>query len=151
MKMFVILNISVFSLLFFSNCINVKPKGIGLNNGKFYDCPDSPNCINTMASANDKIHYSEPISYQGSLQEAKLKILNIINSTPRTKILDESENYIHAIYISKMMKFVDDVQFYFDDNTKLIHIRSASRVGYSDLGVNRKRVDMIKKEFYGEK
>lgn len=85
------------------------------------------------------------MKYDSTLKEAKLKILEIINSLKRTRIINETENYIHAEFRTRTFKFVDDVEFYFDDPEKIIHFRSASRVGWSDMGVNRKRMESIRK------
>ena len=65
----------------------------------------------------------------------------------RVRVVKLEDNYIHAEFISFIFRFVDDVEFYFDDEQKLIQIKSASRVGYSDLGVNRRRIEKIRKQF----
>ena len=104
--------------------------------------------MNSQASQDDKIHSIAPINYQGTRDEAKQKILKIIKGMPRTKIVKEAEDYIHVTFTTKIMRYVDDVQFYFDDTNKVIHFRSASRVGYSDLGLNRQRMEEIRKLFF---
>ncbi|MFW9874656.1 MAG: DUF1499 domain-containing protein [Candidatus Thorarchaeota archaeon] len=119
-----------------------KPKRVGLIDGKFHPCPKSPNCVSTHSS-NEK-HKMEPIKYEGSVEEAKSKIITIINSLKRSKIVTETENYLHIEFRTAVWRFVDDVEFYFDDKEKVIHFRSAARLGYSDLGVNRKRMKNIK-------
>ncbi|HDZ17262.1 MAG TPA: DUF1499 domain-containing protein [archaeon] len=116
---------------------------IGLRDGKLAPCPKSPNCVSTQVS--DKRHKIEPLKYNTTLKEAKLKILDIIKSLKRTIIINETENYIHAEVRTRTFKFVDDVEFYFDDTEKIIHFRSAARVGWSDMGVNRKRMKNIRK------
>ena len=73
--------------------------------------------------------------------------MKIIDSLKRTRIITDSENYIHIEFKTAVFKFVDDVEFYFDDSEKLIHFRSAARLGYSDMGVNRKRMENITKLF----
>jgi uncharacterized protein (DUF1499 family) len=65
----------------------------------------------------------------------------------RTSIITKKDNYIHATFKSRIFRFVDDVEFYFDDKEKIVHFKSASRVGHSDLGVNRKRMEEIRKRF----
>ena len=122
-----------------------KSKIVGLIDGKFYPCPKTPNCASTQST--DELHKIEPITYDSSLENAKEKIVKIINSMKRTEIITQTENYIHIEFKSKLFKFVDDVEFYFDDREKIIHFKSASRVGRSDLGVNRKRMENIRKEF----
>lgn len=66
---------------------------------------------------------------------------------PRAKVVREKANYIHAECRTRFLRFVDDLEFLFDDNDAVIHVRSASRVGYSDLGVNRKRVEQFRRDF----
>ena len=85
----------------------------------------------------------DPIKYSSSLEEAKEKILKIIKSLKRTRIKMKTVNYIHAEFRTAVFRFVDDVEFYFDDSEKNIHFRSAARLGYSDMGVNRKRMENI--------
>ena len=123
-------------------------KPIGITDGKFHPCPNSPNCVSTQSS--DRRHKIDPIKYNTSLEEAKKKILKIIDSLKRTRIITNSENYIHIEFRTAVFRFVDDVEFYFDDSEKLVHFRSAARLGYSDMGVNRKRMENITKLYLSE-
>ena len=68
----------------------------------------------------------------------------MIRSLPRTKLVEEDESYLHYEFTSLLFRFVDDVEFLFDDDTKTIHFRSASRTGYGDLGVNRARMEQVR-------
>lgn len=68
----------------------------------------------------------------------------------RTNIVTETDNYFHAEFKSALMGFVDDSEFYHDEREDVIHVRSASRVGYSDFGVNRRRVESIRERFNRE-
>ncbi|KKM86314.1 hypothetical protein LCGC14_1280200 [marine sediment metagenome] len=129
------------------NQISKIENQIGITDGKLAPCPKSPNCVSTQVS--DKKHVIQPFKYSLTLKEAKLKILVIIKSLKRTRIINETENYIHAEFRTRTFKFVDDVEFYFDDTEKIIHFRSASRVGWSDMGVNRKRMENIRKLYEG--
>jgi uncharacterized protein (DUF1499 family) len=121
--------------------IQTLKKPIGVKDGKFQPCPKSPNCVSTQST--DKKHKIDPINYSGSIEEEKIKIKNIVKSLKRTKLITEEEIYLHFEFRTATFKFVDDVEFYFDDSAKLIHCRSASRVGWSDMGVNRKRMKKI--------
>lgn len=127
------------------NLITKNNPQVGLNKGKFHPCPKTPNCVSTQAS--DDKHKIEPIYYKITLNDTLEKIISIIESIKRTKIITKTENYIHAEFRTGVFKFVDDVEFYFDDSSKIIHFRSASRVGHSDLGVNRKRMEKIRNLF----
>jgi uncharacterized protein (DUF1499 family) len=121
-----------------------RPSNLGFNNGQLAACPNTPNCVSSQASAADKEHSVEPIAFVGEGKAAIAKLKAIIESSERTKIIQASDNYLYAEFASKLMGFVDDVEFYADDSTKVIHVRSASRLGQSDLGVNRKRVEELR-------
>jgi uncharacterized protein (DUF1499 family) len=116
-------------------------KPIGIVNGKLNPCPKSPNCVSTQATDNKQ--KVDPIQFSGSIDEAKDKIINIIGSLKRSKIITNKDNYIHAEFRTAIFKFVDDVEFLLDDSEKIIHFRSRARLGYSDMGVNRKRMETI--------
>jgi len=120
-------------------------KPIGIVDGKFHPCPDTPNCVSTQATDNK--HKIDPNKYSGSLSEAKEKIFKIINSLKRSKIITNKDNYIHAEFRTATFRFVDDVEFLFDDSEKIIHFRSRARLGISDMRVNRKRMEIIRKKF----
>jgi uncharacterized protein (DUF1499 family) len=118
---------------------------LGIENGQLKACPSTPNCVNSQAK--DKEHFIEPIIITGSPLEAKNHILNILKEFKQSKVKVVEDNYIRAEFTSTVFRFVDDVEFYFPDTkTKegIIHVRSASRIGYSDLGVNRKRIEQIR-------
>ena len=130
--------------LLLTSCAGAAP-GLGVNSGKLMSCPTTPNCVSSQAS--DEEHYIEPLAYPGPRKDAQDRLLQIIESEQRTKIITIEENYIRAEFTSTLFRFVDDVEFYFPeqqgDETR-IHIRSASRVGRSDLGANRKRIERIR-------
>ncbi len=117
----------------------------GTTNDRLSPCPKSPNCVSSLSE--DKSHYVEPLSYEVSQEEAREKLISVMNSMKRSKIVTAEIDYIHATFKSALFGFVDDVEFSFDDQRKVIDVRSASRTGYSDLGVNRKRVEEIRKRF----
>ncbi|MEL7161022.1 MAG: DUF1499 domain-containing protein, partial [Bacteroidota bacterium] len=104
-------------------------------------CPASPNCVSTQTDQADKKR--EPIAYSGSLAEAKAKLMKVIANLSRTKLQREEDNYLHYTFKTFPIPFTDDVEFVFDDAAKVIHYRSASRVGHSDLGVNSKRMAKV--------
>lgn len=111
-------------------------------------CPSSPNCVSTKAE--DAGHAIAPFRYQKTRPEAKEALKAIIRSLPRTKLVEEDETYLHYDFTSFLLRFVDDVEFLFEDETKTIHFRSASRTGYGDLGVNRRRMEDIRKLIEGK-
>jgi uncharacterized protein (DUF1499 family) len=136
------------SLMMLTGCSMTKPD-LGVNNNELMPCPKTPNCVNSQAAADEE-HYIQPIHFAGIQQEAKDRLLQIIKSEKGTKILIAQENYIRVEFTSTLFRFVDDVEFYFLEkqaDETVIHIRSASRVGYSDLGANRKRIEKIRIKF----
>ena len=110
-------------------------------------CPKSPNCVSTHST--DAKHRIDPLAYTSSTKDARDRLLEIVRSTPRTSLVAEEEDYLHVEYRSRIFGFIDDVEFLFDDENKIIHFRSASRMGYSDLCVDRKRMEQIRERFSG--
>lgn len=105
-------------------------------------CPSSPNCVSTRAS--DQGHGIVPYRYRKDLAGAKEALKTIVASLSRAKLVEENGAYLHYEFTSLLLRFVDDVEFVFEEETKTIHFRSASRTGYSDLGVNRRRMEEIR-------
>jgi len=89
----------------------------------------------------------EPFPYRGTQAEARARLVAAIHSMPRAKLVVAEDTFLHVEFKSALFSFVDDVEFLFDDEHKVIHVRSASRVGYYDFGVNRKRVEELRKRF----
>jgi len=112
-------------------------------NVKLSPCPTSPNCVSSQAPS-DSSHYIAPFTIKTSSHEAWPAIKNVLRSQSRTLISKETDEVIDAEVTSLVFRFVDDVQILLDQKAGLIHIRSASRTGRSDLGVNRKRVEKIR-------
>jgi uncharacterized protein (DUF1499 family) len=115
---------------------------IGLNNGQLSSCPKSPNCV--VSQNGDEVHSIAAIPYQSDRATAKETLLKVLSVVPRTQVIEQTDNYIHTESTSRLFKFVDDAEFYFPEDEKLIQVRSASRVGESDLGVNRRRIEQIR-------
>lgn len=116
-----------------------KPDNLGVNNGTLAPCPGTPNCVNSQS--NDDKAKIEPLP---AVPISRIKA--VVENMERTKIVEETDNYLYAEFASKLMGFVDDVEFYLDNSADVVHVRSASRLGKSDLGVNRSRVDKIRAE-----
>jgi len=108
-------------------------------------CPGSPNCVSTAAP--DAAHQVEPIPFSGSAAQAIVRLRAVIEAMPRAQVTRADGDSLHAEFTSWLLRFVDDVDAIADETAHVIHIRSASRVGYSDLGVNRKRVEAIRAAF----
>ena len=119
-----------------------RPTNLGVQGGKLASCPSSPNCVSSQASDN---HAIAPLRFSGDAQAALRKLKAVVEAMPRTRIIDSKPDYLYAEFSTALMGFVDDVEFYCDGTA--IQVRSASRLGYSDLGVNRKRVEAIREAF----
>lgn len=143
MKIFSIIIVLLIVFMFILN--NVWPKDLGVKNGKLSKMPNSPNAVSSQTSIESK--KVEPLAFNGDLENSKRKILSIINNYKGTQIVKNEKNYIHVIFKTDVMRFKDDVEFYFDERNKLIHFRSASRVGYSDMGLNKERYNEIKNQY----
>jgi uncharacterized protein (DUF1499 family) len=128
-------------------CSAYRPLNLGITDGKLSPCPDSPNCVSSQSS--DKRHFIEPLRYEGTEQEAMQRLIDVIQGMKRCRIITIEDRYIHAEFTSAFFRFVDDVEFYFDSEAKIIDMRSASRIGYSDFGVNRQRMEKIRSLFNG--
>jgi uncharacterized protein (DUF1499 family) len=115
---------------------------LGVNNGYLTSCPASPNCV-VSQNASDN-HAIEPIVYHVDRDKAREILLKVLTVVPRTQVVEQTDNYIHALSKSRIFKFVDDVEFYLPPDESVIHMRSASRIGDSDLGVNRRRLEQIR-------
>jgi uncharacterized protein (DUF1499 family) len=106
--------------------------------------------VSTLAPAEDSQHAIAPYPYRKSRAEAKEFLKAIVARLPRTKLVQEEEDYLRYEFTSLLLRFVDDVEFAFDDASKNIHFRSASRTGYSDLGVNRRRMEDLRSLLEGK-
>jgi uncharacterized protein (DUF1499 family) len=121
-----------------------QPTNLGVKDGKLAPCPNSPNCVSSQAPTSDQEHAIAAIAYKSSPTQAMANLKGIIQGMERTKVVNETNDYLYAEFTSALMGFVDDVEFYLDQPAGVIQVRSASRLGKSDLGVNRKRVDEIR-------
>lgn len=131
--------------LFFIQCSGSPPGDLGVRSGKLKECPAKPNCVSSQSPTEDS-HYIPPFTYTSSRAEEQKRLKKILTELPRTHLVKEEDGYLYYEFTSLLMRYVDDVEFFFDDTTKLIQIRSASRLGQSDLGVNRKRIEGVRKD-----
>ena len=115
---------------------------LGVESGHLSPCPTSPNCV--VSQNADAKHAIAPMTYHVARDKARETLLKVLTVVPRTEVIEQTDNYIHALSKSRIFKFIDDVEFYFPNNESVIHIRSSSRVGESDFGVNRTRLEQIR-------
>lgn len=119
---------------------------IGMKSGFFAPRDGRWNCVISQRVNNQKPNIA-PLSYTGCKADAYERLIQVIRDYSDTKIITQTPNYIHAEFTIGKMRYVDDVEFYFPENQQIIHVRSASRVGIYDFGVNKKRVKAITKRF----
>ena len=122
-----------------------SPANLGVREGKLAPCPNSPNCVSTQS--DDPRHQIAPLPYTMSADNAKAQLLDIIRSMPRTTIITDAPTYIHAEFRTTGIGYVDDVEFYLDEASKVIHFRSSARLPYYDWEVNRDRMEEIRAAF----
>jgi uncharacterized protein (DUF1499 family) len=135
---------SVLLVFLFSGCSGTRPSNLGVKDNRLSPCPSSPNCVSSQS--DDEKHKIDPIRFTSTPAEAMDKLKKVVQGMERTQGVRETQDYLHVEFRT-LLGFVDDVEFYLDGSQKVIHLRSASRVGYWDLGVNRKRMESIRTEF----
>jgi len=106
------------------------------------ECPNKPNCISSQSQSDyAKIN---PLDMKDNLENTKNNIIKIMQQLPKTKLIKNEGHYLHFTAKSKLIGFTDDVEFLIDEQNKIIHFKSASRLGYRDFGVNRERLEKIR-------
>ena len=125
-------------------CIMMSATHATAEPNRLLPCPDSPNCVSSQST--DPVHFIEPLRYTGNLADARQKLIDLLETLKRARLISVETNYIHAEFRSLIFNFVDDVEFYFSPEDLIIHVRSASRTGYYDFGVNRRRVEHLRQE-----
>jgi len=124
-----------------------RPSNLGVTDGRLAAAKRSPNCVSSQADPADAEHYIAPIKFTGSAVDAMASLRKIVDGNERTFVVKHEANYLYAEYKSKLMGFVDDVEFHASEKEGVIHVRSASRLGRRDFGVNRMRVESIRSRF----
>jgi len=132
-------------LLMVSNCAAGRPPSSTDQAPGLADCPNRPNCVSSLAG--DEKHRVAPLTFCGSPAEAAARLVSVLEQLKGSKIVSQTDTAIRAEFTSTVFRFVDDVDFGFDAAHHRIDLRSASRVGYFDFGVNRRRVEEIRRRF----
>ena len=114
-----------------------RPTNLGVHDGRLAPCRRSPNCVSSQADPSDREHYIAPL--KASMEEVR----KAVESLPRTRVISADSHYLYAEFRSRLLRYVDDVEFLFDG--KNIQVRSASRLGRRDFGVNRDRIEEIRR------
>jgi uncharacterized protein (DUF1499 family) len=121
-----------------------RPTNLGVTDGKLAPVPSSPNCVCSQANSSDAEHYIASFPLTGSPRDAIETLKTIVQSMERTQVIQSDDRYLYAEFTTKLMGYVDDVEFYADGASGVIQVRSASRLGQSDLGLNRQRIEAIR-------
>jgi len=129
-----------------------RPDNLGVHDGRLAPPKRTPNNVSSQTNKNtDPQHYIEPLHYTGDARQAWAALRRVVDAMPRVKIVKSEPNYLYAEFTSKLMGFVDDTEFYLDEKAGVIQVRSASRLGRGDYGVNRARIEYIRAKLTREK
>jgi uncharacterized protein (DUF1499 family) len=121
-----------------------RPDYLGVKDGRLARPRSTPNCVSSQADPADAGHHIAPIAFKGSAHEAIAAARKAVESMPRASVIRHEGNYLYAEFKSKLMGYVDDVEFTHDATAGVLHVRSASRLGRRDYGVNRARVEDLR-------
>jgi uncharacterized protein (DUF1499 family) len=122
-----------------------RPDYLGVTAGRLAPCKPAPNCVSSQADPADAEHYIAPILFKGTAAQAMAAARRAIESMARTTVVHEEPGYTYAEFRSKLLGYVDDLELLYDDKAGVFHVRSASRLGRRDFGVNRKRIEGIRR------
>ncbi|GFE62865.1 hypothetical protein AOG2_34540 [Geobacter sp. AOG2] len=124
-------------------CAGERPTNLGVHDNRLSACPSSPNCVSSQAA--DERHRIAPLTFTGDADAAFARLKRVLSHRSDTNIIEEQPGYLRAELHTTL--FVDDGEFLLDRDARAIQVRSASRLGYSDLGKNRSRMEEIRREF----
>jgi uncharacterized protein (DUF1499 family) len=128
-----------------------RPNNLGVQGGQLSPCPPSPNCVSTTAAPTDLSHAIAPLTYDaaedGAADRAWETLKDLVKASEGATLISATEDYLYAEFTTPLMGFVDDVEFHRDRAAAEIQVRSASRLGESDLGLNRQRIERIRGQF----
>ena len=117
-----------------------RPTNLGLKDGRLAPCKRTPNCVSSQADPQDREHYIAPIAFRGTMPELR----QAVASMPRSTVVTADRQYLYAEFRTRLMRYVDDVELHYDERAGLVQVRSASRLGRRDFGVNRNRIEELR-------
>ena len=135
--------VMMIGLLGLIGCAGEPPENLGVKDGRLAPCPSSPNCVSSQAV--DERHRIAPLTFSGEPQTAFERLKLVIAQRNDATVIEEKSDYLRLELRTTL--FVDDSEFFLDPVNRVIHVRSASRLGYSDLGKNRSRIEEIRSQF----
>ena len=118
-----------------------RPTNLGVKDGRLAPCKRSPNCVSSQADPADREHHIAPIAFRGSMATLR----RAVESMQRATVIQVERDYLYAEYRTRLLRYVDDVELYYDERQGLVHVRSASRLGRRDFGVNRNRIEALRR------
>ncbi|MBT3337932.1 MAG: DUF1499 domain-containing protein [Anaerolineae bacterium] len=137
---------AVLILFFTFSLLSRSASAAGVINKKLTQCPEKPNCV-CSEFPNDSAHTIAPIQIPEGMEGTALSVVKEVLLEMDGEIQNESDSYLAATFTSGFFRFIDDVEIRLDTEASLLHVRSASRAGYSDMGVNQIRVEEIRSLF----
>jgi uncharacterized protein (DUF1499 family) len=117
-----------------------RPANLGVADGRLAPCKRTPNCVSSQADPLDREHYIAPIAFKGTSSELR----RAVESMERSTVIAADGGYLYAEFRTRLLRYVDDLELCYDERAGLVHVRSASRLGRRDFGVNRKRVEALR-------
>ena len=128
------------------------PSDLGLKDGRLKPPARTPNSVSSQADLypdHPQAQYAAiaPLDYQGNAKAAMAKLASVVQAQTGTVIMSQTDDYLYAQSTTKLLRFTDDVEFWLDATNQKIHVRSASRIGRKDFGVNRQRIEAIRVQF----
>ncbi|MEZ6064423.1 MAG: DUF1499 domain-containing protein [Planctomycetaceae bacterium] len=114
---------------------------VGLVDGRLRPCASSDNCVCSAATGAAAI---DPLRFEGSADDAWARLRTLLSDRQNCTVVTDNDEYLHAEFVTPLLRFVDDVEFHLEPTASVIHIRSESRVGKSDLGANRRRLEELR-------
>ncbi|MDT8451402.1 MAG: DUF1499 domain-containing protein [Gammaproteobacteria bacterium] len=128
----------IIMLMSLFSCSGQRPSNLGISDNQLPTCPPSPNCVSSDAA--DEAHMVRPLAFDQPAEEAWEIAKQAVSAMPRTIIISRTFDYLHAECSSSVFGFVDDLELHLRPDQNIIAVRSASRLGHSDFGVNQNRV-----------
>jgi uncharacterized protein (DUF1499 family) len=121
-----------------------RPSNLGASDGRLAPPKRTPNCVSSQADPADAEHFIAPLAFKGALADAMSAAKKAVASIERSRVVREERGYLYAECASKLLGFVDDLELLFSEKAGVFHVRSASRLGRKDFGVNRRRVEALR-------
>ena len=139
-----LLPLLVLGLGFGAARMSLRPVEVGLVDGRLRPCPPSPNCVCSEEGSQASI---APLVFEGEPRSAFRSLVELLRTESRARLLEVKDDYVHAVFFTPFLRFADDVEFRLDRQAQRIHVRSASRIGYSDMGANRARIEELRRRW----